>query len=118
MRVTVFGASGAIGQHVVSQLLEGGHHVAAVVRDSARLPKQHPSLTLYRVPGLEDAAALAPALQGSDAVISTVGPRRLSDGPVASTATRSIVAAMIKTGVERLVAVSAAPAGSTPLGEG
>jgi uncharacterized protein YbjT (DUF2867 family) len=117
MRVTVFGASGAIGQHVVSQLLEGGHQVAAVVRDSSR-SMPHPSFTLYRVPGLEDPAALVPALQGSDAAISTVGPRRMSDGPVASTATRAIVAAMAEAGVERIVAISAAPAGSTPPGEG
>lgn len=117
MRVTVFGATGGIGRHVVGQLLESGHHVAAVARDLARLPATNPALTLHAITDLTDPAAIIPALRGSDAVISAIGPRRLKDCPVATPATRGIAAAMAETGVERLIAVSAAPVGPTPPGE-
>jgi NADPH:quinone reductase-like Zn-dependent oxidoreductase len=33
MKLTVFGATGGIGGHVVRQALAAGHHVTAVVRD-------------------------------------------------------------------------------------
>jgi uncharacterized protein YbjT (DUF2867 family) len=36
-KLTVFGATGGTGMHVVRQALEAGHQVTAVVRDSARL---------------------------------------------------------------------------------
>jgi putative NADH-flavin reductase len=56
-----------------------------------------------------DPAALASAVAGADAVISGLGRRRASDSGVTSTGTRAIVEAMKKTGVRRIVVVSAAP---------
>ncbi|MFI6783976.1 NAD(P)H-binding protein [Micromonospora sp. NPDC050276] len=45
MRVTVFGATGGTGQHLMRQALAVGHHVTAVVRDPARLHHaDHPRL--------------------------------------------------------------------------
>src|SRR5215468_5466470 len=88
MRITVFGATGGIGGHVVRQALDAGHKVTAVVRKSYAL--EHPSLEVVRVPGLTEAEPLRDAVDGSDAVISGVGPRGRKDGPVASTSTRSM----------------------------
>ena len=117
MRVTVFGATGGIGSHVVRQALDRGHAVTAVVRDPARFLVRHPQLEVVAVPALDDAGLLCPALRGRDAVLSGVGPRGRRDGPVASAATRTIVRAMRDEDVRRLVAVSAAPVGSVPAGE-
>ena len=117
MRVTVFGATGAIGSHVVRQALDRGFAVTAVVRDPARLVVRHSALQVTTVSTLDDADALAPLVRGSDAVLSGVGPRGRHDGPVASTATRAILSAMHAEGVHRLVAVSAAPVGPTPDGD-
>ncbi|MFI5896988.1 NAD(P)-dependent oxidoreductase [Actinoplanes sp. NPDC051513] len=94
MRMTVFGATGGIGRHVVRQALDAGHTVTAVVRDSARIDARHRALEVVTVPGLTDPAMLVPALEASDAAISGVGPRHRKDGPVASTATRGILLAM------------------------
>jgi uncharacterized protein YbjT (DUF2867 family) len=111
MRLTVFGATGGIGGHVVRQALDAGHEVAAVVRASSSYDVRHPALEVVRVPGLTSSDPLVEAVDGSDAVISGVGPRGRKDGPVASGSTKSILAAMTKTGVRRFVAVSAAPLG-------
>lgn len=114
MRITVFGATGGIGGHVVRQALDAGHKVTAVVRTSSAFELEHPSLDVVRVPGLEAAEPLREAVDGSTAVISGVGPRGRKDGPVASRSTKSILAAMDAAGVRRLVAVSAAPLGPVP----
>jgi uncharacterized protein YbjT (DUF2867 family) len=114
MRITVFGATGGIGGHVVRQALEAGHKVTAVVRASSSYEVEDPSLEVIRVAGLTEAGPLLDAVDGRDAVISGVGPRGRKDGPVASGSTRSILAAMAETGVRRFVAVSAAPLGPTP----
>jgi uncharacterized protein YbjT (DUF2867 family) len=117
MKITVFGATGGIGGHVVQQALDAGHKVTAVVRDPARFGVSHPALDVVTVPGLTDPEALLPALAASDAAISGVGPRARKDGPVASSTTRGILRAMQVSGVGRFVAVSAAPVGPVPEGD-
>lgn len=112
MRITVFGATGGIGGHVVQQALAAGHEVTAVVRASSSYDVK--GLEVVRVAGLTEAGPLMDAVDGRDAVISGVGPRGTKSGPVASGSTRSILAALAKTGGRRFVAVSAAPIGPTP----
>jgi putative NADH-flavin reductase len=118
MKITVFGATGGIGGHVVRQALGAGHNVTAVVRDPARFDVSHPALEVATVPGLTDPEVLRPVLEASDAAISGVGPRGRKDGPIASSTTRGILRAMEASGVRRFVAVSAVPVGPVPKGEG
>jgi putative NADH-flavin reductase len=117
MKITVFGATGGIGGHLVRQALDAGHDVTAVVRDPSRFDQHHAALTVFTTPDLSKSEALSPALEGSSAVLSGVGPRGRKDGPVASSATRGIVRAMDATGVRRIVVVSAAPVGPVPEGD-
>jgi uncharacterized protein YbjT (DUF2867 family) len=117
MKVTVFGATGRIGRHVVRQAVDADHKVTAVVRDPSRLPVRHPALEVVTVPGLTDLAPLLPALAGSDAAISTVGPSSPRDVRVASTTVRGILTALDRAGVRRFMAVSAMPVGPIPDGD-
>lgn len=117
MKITVFGATGGIGGQVVRQALSAGHQVTAVVRDPARFDLRHRALDVATVPDLTDTDALRPALKDRDAVISGIGPRGRHDGPVASSATRAILRAMHASGVQRFLAVSAAPVGPVPTGD-
>ena len=117
MKMTVFGATGGIGGHLVRQALAAGHTVTAVVRDPSRFDVRHPALDVATVPGLTDPEALRPALESSDAAISGVGPRGRKDGPVATSTTRGMLRAMEASGVRRFVAVSAVPVGPVPEGE-
>jgi len=109
MKLTVFGATGAIGGHVVRQALETGDSVTAVVRRASVFELSHPRLEVVRVAGLTEPSALREALDRADAAISGVGPRARKDVTVASTATRGILGALEACGVKRFVAVSAAP---------
>jgi putative NADH-flavin reductase len=110
MRITVFGATGGVGQEIVRQALAAGHEVTAVVRDPARFTVTGERLDVVRA-DLTDPEALRPAVAGRDAVLSGLGARRRSDAGVAERLTRTVVRAMEAEGTRRLVVVSAGPVG-------
>ncbi|MFE1793881.1 NAD(P)-dependent oxidoreductase [Streptomyces sp. NPDC059525] len=122
MKITVFGATGGVGREVVRQGLAAGHEVTAVVRDPARLDvPAHERLQVAVVPDLTDESALLPVLAGRDAVVSALGAANNKQArltPVTGPALRAVVAAMRRTGVERLMAVSAAPLAPDSKGDG
>ncbi|MGW5567160.1 NAD(P)-dependent oxidoreductase [Streptomyces tendae] len=117
MKLTVFGATGGIGQEIVRQALEAGHEVTAVVRDPARLPVTGERLEVFRA-DLGDPAAVRPAVAGRDAVLSGLGARRRADAGVATRLTRTVLDAMETEGARRLLVVSAAPVGPEAEGAG
>ncbi|NIH82972.1 NAD(P)-dependent oxidoreductase [Amycolatopsis viridis] len=106
MKLTVFGATGGTGAHVVRQALTAGHQVTAVVRDPARLdvPAQ-PRLEVVTADVL-DPDALVPAISGREAVVSALGPRGRGPSVICRDGTSSIMAAMTTAGVRRLAVVS------------
>ncbi len=117
MTVAVLGASGAVGRQLVQQALAGGHTVTAVVRERARLPVEHRGLQVVQA-DVFDTASITPALRGTAAVLSALGPRqRASDLTVCSRATPSILQAMRDTGVRRIVVISAAPVSKRDRGD-
>ncbi|HXP56057.1 MAG TPA: SDR family oxidoreductase [Streptosporangiaceae bacterium] len=110
MKLTVFGATGRIGSEVVRQAIAAGHEVVAVVRDPARLAvPAGPGLGVVTA-DVMDPAQIGPAVKGSDAVVSALGPRKGGPVTVLTDGMRSILTAMEDTGVRRLVAVSASGA--------
>ncbi|HET6921030.1 MAG TPA: NAD(P)H-binding protein [Jiangellaceae bacterium] len=117
MKLTVFGATGRIGGHVVRQALDAGYEVTAVVRDPAKFAVCHPALMVATVADLTDTAKVQPTLDGSDAAISGIGPRTRSDVTVASRTAHGILRALEANGPRRFVAVTAAPVGPIPNGE-
>ena len=48
LQLTVFGATGKIGRHVIDQLLAAGHTVTAYARDPSKLPTTQPNLTVIQ----------------------------------------------------------------------
>ncbi|WP_369248553.1 NAD(P)-dependent oxidoreductase [Streptomyces sp. R41] len=115
MKLTVFGATGGIGQEIVRQALESGHQVTAVVRDPARLTVTGGGLEVFRA-DLTDPEALRAAVAGRDAVLSGLGARSRKDAGVAARLTRTVLGAMEAEGVRRLLVVSAGPVGPDPEG--
>jgi putative NADH-flavin reductase len=115
MKLTVFGATGGIGQEIVRQALESGHQVTAVVRDPARLTVTGAGLEVFRA-DLRDPEALRPAVSGRDAVLSGLGARSRKDAGIAARLTRTVLGAMEAEEVRRLLVVSAGPVGPDPEG--
>ncbi|MFJ3701287.1 MULTISPECIES: NAD(P)H-binding protein [unclassified Streptomyces] len=114
MRLTVFGATGAVGQEIVRQASAAGHEVTAVVRDPSRLPDGLRDASPHEVLPLSDVAAARAAVAGRDAVLSGLGSRGRKAGDVAERLTRQVLGAMEAEGVRRLLVVSAAPVGPEP----
>ncbi len=105
MNVTVFGATGAIGALAVADLLERGDHVTAYVRNPAKVPDSWVDRVQVVVGEMDDAARIAAAVAGSDAVISALGPsmdRRAVGLPLVD-GTSHILAAMRAHGVSRYI---------------
>lgn len=110
MRVTIFGASGAIGRHVLDASLEAHHTITALARDPAALSGiggAHLRVIEGDIANGEDVAA---AIAGSEAVISTVGPTSNTPDQVAlfGAWAQHLVAGMQGHGVQRLVLLSGA----------
>lgn len=114
LNVTVFGATGGIGHHVVEQLLGAGHTVTAYARKPSKLEVDHPNLRVVEG-DLDDTAAIGRAVQDADAVISALGPtlKRNATGTPVTDGTRNIVKAMQAAGVRRYIGL-ATPAVADP----
>ena len=107
MRLTVFGATGRIGTEVVSQALARGHKVTAVVRDASKLVLPPDAALTVITADVTDPTAIMPVLDGADAVLSALGPRRGGPSTILTDSMRAILTAMDAASVRRLIAVSA-----------
>lgn len=105
MNVTVFGATGAIGQLTVAELLQRGHTVTAYARNPGKVPASWGDQVRLVVGEMSDASAIDSAVAGADAVISTLGPSmdRKAVGTPLVAGTRHILDAMHRHGVRRYI---------------
>lgn len=110
LQLTVFGATGSIGRHVVDQALGHGHRVTAFTRDPGRVTTRHPGLTVA-TGDVTDPAPVRAAVTGADAVVVALGDGRR--GRVREAGTRTVVDAMRSAGVRRLVCQSTLGAGDS-----
>ncbi|WP_026930494.1 NAD(P)-dependent oxidoreductase [Glycomyces tenuis] len=106
MRLVIFGANGGTGRHLTRQALDAGHRVRAVTRRPRAFPITHRRLDVL-AGDVYDADAVAAAVDGADAVLSTLGVA-FSRKPITtySTGVANIIAGMRTHGVARIVAVS------------
>ncbi|HEY4090508.1 MAG TPA: NAD(P)H-binding protein, partial [Luteibacter sp.] len=111
MKVLVLGATGGTGRLIVRDSLEKGHYVVALVRSAVGAD----------LPGAEliegdarDEIILERALDGCDVVVSALGTgmglRKVS---LLTEATRALILAMTRSGVPRLVCISALGVGDS-----
>ncbi len=110
MKLTVLGATGRTGVHVLDRALAAGHEVTAAVRNPAAISNRDRRLRVMES-DVTSAESLAEAMRGSDAVCTVLGstsPRKPTTLYSASIA--AVIGAMGQTGVRRVVAVTAIPA--------
>ena len=106
MRIVIFGANGQTGRLVTRRVLDAGHTAVAVTRNPGGFPFTDPRLEVVGA-DVRDAPAVVTAVDGGDAVLSTLGvPFSMRRIDTYSAGIRNVVAAMQKTSVRRLVVVS------------
>jgi len=115
MRLALFGATGLTGGLVLSQALEQGHEVTALVRDPSRVSMSHPRLTvLGGSPTVPD--DVERCVQGADAVIHCLGIGGKGDGrptTLVSDSVMVVIDAMARHNVPRIVCMSNVGAGGS-----
>jgi putative NADH-flavin reductase len=105
VKITVFGATGAIGSLTVAELLEAGHDVTAYARNRAKIPAAWGERVKVVIGEMSDADAIDTAIAGADAVISALGPSmdRKATGLPLVEGTRHILDSMRRHHVRRYI---------------
>lgn len=113
MKILVIGATGPTGQQIVEQGLAQGHQVTALVRNPDKFEIQHNSLQIVKGDILDPASL--DAVQQQDAVISSLGTKKIGLEPVTvlSEGTKNLLQAMERHSVKRLICITGLGAGDS-----
>ena len=102
MKIALIGATGFVGKKILLESLNRGYNVTAIVRNPDKLQTHH---RLTAVKGdATDPVTLAPLVAEHDVVISAFNPGKDESGM----GSRSIVDAVKRSGVKRLLVVGGA----------
>ena len=113
MKVFLIGATGHTGAQIIDIALSRSHDVTALVRSPQKIQRRDSRLRIVQGDP-HSVEQLAQELPGHDAVLSALGvrpPQAFRPHWLVEECAASTVAAMAKTGVNRLVLVSAAVLG-------
>lgn len=120
MRITVFGATGRTGRHVLEQGLRRGHKLTAFTRrpealtdladraDRADLADRAGLAAVVSGDG-RDPAAVRRAIDGADGVIAVIAPSRRKGPHHTTEVLRAVTGSMADLGVRRLVVTDPYP---------
>ena len=108
MKVALIGATGFVGTPVLAELLNRGHQVTVLARNPGKLAAQ-PGLTVVAADAL-DAAQVAAAVAGHDAVVSAYNPgwSELQIHDLFLQGSDAIVEGVKRAGLKRLLVVGGA----------
>src|SRR5256886_16583480 len=117
MRVAVTGANGFVGRHLISQLLQRGHDVRALISERPGAEKELPDAggrrPEVRRADVRKPESLRGAFDGIDAVVHTVAvptERKQKFAEVNVAGVAHVVAEARRAGVARIVHMEALPA--------
>lgn len=102
MKIAIIGATGFVGSGILTEGLDRGHEVTAIVTNPDKLPS-HAKLKPVKA-DVGNTAELTSLLSGHDIVISAFNPGKDESGA----GVRSIIDAVKRSGVERLLVVGGA----------
>jgi putative NADH-flavin reductase len=103
--LALFGITGRTGLPLAEMLLQAGYQLKALARNPDKLTLKHPNLTVLRgnVLQYEDVRR---TVEGTDAVISVIGPTKDSPPLMQTEGTRNIVKAMEGSGIRRIISMT------------
>jgi len=99
MKLTIFGATGKTGVHLLEQALASGHTVTALARTPSKITIQHERLKVLQGDAT-NAAHVAQAIAGSQAVVTGLA----QDSQIIA----NIIAGMKQHGVRRVIVAAGA----------
>jgi nucleoside-diphosphate-sugar epimerase len=94
MNVGLTGATGFVGSHVLTQLVQHGHDVTALVRDDAQVDAVRTRGAEAAVVDLYDQSALASLLSAADAAIHTASPGDTTSAALDSAVVDAVIDAL------------------------
>jgi len=99
--ILVYGATGKIGTHIVTEALDRGHAVTAVSRDPARIERRHENLSAVKG-DLLDADSIRSLAAGQDVIIISVrgviGDSKTPESALQYIAVKNVVETLRKMG--------------------
>lgn len=104
MQITVFGASGNVGQLVVAEVLSRGHTVSAFVH--SHNPFNAAEDLDITTGDIGDKQAVRSALKGSDGVVCALGSWGTPTKDILTRGMRSIIPVMEELSIQRIVTVT------------
>lgn len=109
MKLTIFGVTGTVGKALLEEALSEKHDITALVRSPAKISAFSDQMSLV-IGDYFDANARAQALNGADAVLSTIGPpmKRAPNNGEYTKAMTELIGQMQSSGIERIIAVGGA----------
>jgi putative NADH-flavin reductase len=107
MKIAILGASGKTGTALIEQALVSGHEVIGIARTPEKIASHDARVTKRKGDAYDEQSVIA-ALEGADAVITTVGKTDLKDKRInlSTAAHRAVVAGMRKHGIRPLLVIS------------
>jgi putative NADH-flavin reductase len=104
MKVTIFGATGALGLECTKQCLDAGHVVTVLVRTPSKLPGGlRDRVVVVEGDGLDAEAVDRSLSNGAEAILFAIGIDKDSPEDLCTDVTRHIFAAMPRHGARRFV---------------
>jgi putative NADH-flavin reductase len=104
--IVLFGATGMIGQRILTEALARGHKISAMVRETSRTGEHRANLN-YRTGDIFNAGDIAAAAVDHDVVVSAYGPGTGDAGLIVKAA-HSLIDGLTRVEPIRLIAVSGA----------
>jgi putative NADH-flavin reductase len=104
MKITIFGATGALGSECLTQALDAGHEVTVLVRSASKLPADSKDrITVVEGDGLNAGDVEQVLGDGTEAILFAIGVDKQSPEDLCTDVTRHILRAMVGSNIRRLV---------------
>ncbi|WP_052273318.1 NAD(P)-dependent oxidoreductase [Flavihumibacter solisilvae] len=104
MEIVIFGATGKVGRHLVSQALLREMKVRAFGRNVHQLPDKDPKLELVKG-GVFDESEVRDVISGCNGVLTAYSGNSDNNDKTLTVGIKNVIAQMKKTGVTRIIAL-------------
>jgi putative NADH-flavin reductase len=104
MKITIFGATGALGSEILKQAVEIEHEVTVLVRSASKLPADfRKKIAVVEGNGLNADDVKRALDDGTEAILFAIGVDKHSPENLCTDITQHILNVMVKSNIQRLI---------------